>query len=79
MKKENKKETCKVCTKDVLIGKDEYCKLSQYKANGELYKDGYYHVLCYRERFLNNKKLEFDAKLLMDKAFNLMDKIEARA
>lgn len=71
--KENK-PICGICNQNIIIPGEEFCILIQYKKNGELYKSMHYHVNCFKERFLANRKVDE----LTNRAMNLLSKAETR-
>ena len=46
------KQICGICKKVIFIPGDEYCILSQFKADNKLKGEGYYHVTCFKEKYI---------------------------
>ena len=66
-------KVCKICMKDI-FNQEHYCFLTEFQ-EGKEKSVGYYHVTCFRERFMKFDKLQKDANSVLGmakKAFNRM-------
>ena len=64
MKKEKRK--CRIC--GITIGtKEHYCNLIEYK-EGDKHSNAYYHVKCFRDRFINFSKIQEEANAILGSA-----------
>ena len=72
VRKKEKEKVCNICVNNIVKGQ-HYCRLTEYKSEKEL-SEGFYHHTCFRERCFANKKVEAQAKKILDK-FQTMVKI----
>ena len=70
--KPNEEMICKLCQKGI-GGNEHYCSLIEYN-EGKQVGIGYYHVKCFRERFMNFEKLQQDANRILSGARGLLTK-----
>ena len=63
VKEHEKKQDLKICNicKIHIYMEDDYVRLTEYRF-GQQHSEGYYHLYCYREKFLMKKK-EVDSLL----------------
>lgn len=73
MSKKNKHpRVCKICQKGI-GGNEHYCSLIEFN-EGKQVGVGFYHVVCFRERFMNFEKLQQDANKILSGARGLLTK-----
>lgn len=65
---------CGICNKEIIIPGQEYCILTQYSDDDEQKSQGYYHVECFRQKYL----YKVQADQLMERTMRLLNKTEAR-
>lgn len=65
------KKICGICGKVIFIPGDEYCVLTQYKKDNKLQGEGYYHVSCFRDKYI--------AKSNVDKMVERTNRLLAKA
>ena len=46
------KKVCGICKKIIFIPGDEYCILSQFNSKNKATGQGYYHVTCFKEKYI---------------------------
>lgn len=62
---------CGVC-KEVILLEQDYCTLIQYKKDNIKQSEGYYHVQCFKEKYLLNNSVQD----MLDKTNKLLAKAE---
>lgn len=72
--KQNHQLTCGICNLSILIPGEEYCNLTQYTKENKFYKEMFYHVKCFADRYIAKNK----ADVLMEKTMKLLNKAESR-
>lgn len=76
MKKKKNSGVCQICLRG--IGKKEdYVRLTQYNEGNEI-STAYYHTECFRERFMNFKKIQEDANKILGMASPLLQKAQGQ-
>lgn len=50
MKKQ--KHKCVICKNEIVIPGERYCIIKEYDREDNEVSEGYYHIVCYREKFL---------------------------
>jgi hypothetical protein len=71
------KKNCNICQKQIKEG-EEYCNLTQYGKDWKFYKDSDYHLTCWIEKFMGDKKLKEDTKYFMHEAFETLRALKAK-
>lgn len=78
MIKENQKKeskNCGICQLPILIPGEEYVDVAQYAKDGKHFKTGSYHLNCFKERYLINKKVEREGMAILSKAKNMLNQV----
>lgn len=65
---------CGICQKKV-YNDDKYCRLTEF-CDGLQVGDGFYHVSCYRERFVSVDQLKAKADNMINSAQDIIQRIK---
>ena len=68
-------KNCGICQMLIKIPGEEYCDIAQYKVNGDFFKMGSYHLNCFKERYLTNKKIEKEGLNILEKANAMLNQV----
>lgn len=68
-----KDKICNICNL-AINDKNEYAEFLHYKKEGSILSQAYYHIQCFRERFIIPN---IKTAMVLDKANKIMDRIAA--
>jgi len=67
----NNIKKCEICLLGIDLKKDNYCRLTDYKA-GKFFIEGFYHTKCYNDRIKGDPRIKKALIGLLGKTNKLM-------